>query len=685
MAVAIFATAISAPAQEFERMTPELLWELDRVSSPSLNPAGTHLLYHVRSYELAENRGTTQVFVRELETSQVRQLTASGSNFNGAWSPDGTQVAFLSTRSGSAQIHVMDLDGGEARQVTDHGGGVSNMAWSPDGKHFSFTCEVQFERPAEDLMADLPFAEARIYDDLMVRHWDSWNEHSFSHLFVVSSEGGEARDLMEGLRIDTPLKPFGGGEQITWVPDSSGLVLTAKAVNEPQRSTNSELWFLPLESSALVNLTAGMDGYDIEPQFSPDGTMLAWVSMERDGYESDQNRLFVMDWDSRTKRRVDDWDLTVAEFTWSPDGRWIYLAADTQGTHQIFRVPSVGGTPKPVTSGRSHFSSPVLTNDGSSMFALRMSTERPYEIVEIPIVEDRAAYPETGVVVQGGALRQITNVNGEHYANLRLPTVEQEFFEATDGEQIHCWVIYPPDFDPSKKYPMLTYCQGGPQSQVGQWFSFRWNFHLMAAQGYIVLAINRRGLPGFGTEWNEQISGDWGGQAMQDYLSATDAMFEKPFVDRQRTGAIGASFGGYSTYWLMGHDQEDRFCTMISHCGVFNLESMYLSTEELFFVNWDMGGPFWASPELKELYDRFSPHRYVENWDTPLLVIHGQKDFRVPLEQGLGAFTAAQEMGVPSRFVYFPEESHWVLSPQNGVLWHRLFFDWLDRYCKPGE
>ena len=339
--------------------------------------------------------------------------------------------------------------------------------------------------------------------------------------------------------------------------------------------------------------------------------MLAWASMERDGYESDQNRLFVMDWATRTRKRVDDWDLTVGEFTWSPDGRWFYLAADTQGTHQIFRVPSVGGTPKPVTGGRSHFSSPVLTNDGSSMFALRMSTERPYEIVEIPIIENRAAYPETGVVVQE-TVRQITNVNGAHYANLRLPTVEQEFFEATDGAQIHCWVIYPPDFDPAKKYPMLTYCQGGPQSQVGQWFSFRWNFHLMAAQGYIVLAINRRGLPGFGTAWNEQISGDWGGQAMQDYLSATDAMFEKPFVDRDRTGAIGASFGGYSTYWLMGHDQDDRFCAMISHCGVFNLESMYLSTEELFLSQLGHGRPFWASPELKELYDRFSPHRYVQ-------------------------------------------------------------------------
>src|SRR5690606_24693455 len=279
----------------------------------------------------------------------------------------------------------------------------------------------------------------------------------------------------------------------------------------------------------------------------------------------------------------------------------------------------------------------------------------------------------------------VSDVNGEIFARLELPSVEERWFEATDGERIHAWVVYPPDFDPARRYPMLTYCQGGPQSQVGQWFSFRWNFHLMAAQGYIVLAVNRRGLPGFGTAWNEQISRDWGGQAMQDLLSATDAMFREPFVDREHTAAVGASFGGYTVYWLMGHDQEDRFCTMVAHCGVFNLESMYLSTEELFFVNWDLGGPYWVTPEVQRDYERFSPPRSVGEWDTPLLVIHGQRDFRVPVEQGIQAFTAAQLRGVPSRLLYFPEESHWVLGPQNGVLWHRVFFEWLDRFCKPRD
>jgi dipeptidyl aminopeptidase/acylaminoacyl peptidase len=278
------------------------------------------------------------------------------------------------------------------------------------------------------------------------------------------------------------------------------------------------------------------------------------------------------------------------------------------------------------------------------------------------------------------AVRMVTDVNADHYADLALPRVEERWVEATDGKKIHCWVIYPPDFDPEKKYPLLTYCQGGPQGQIGQWFSYRWNFHLMAAQGYVVVAPNRRGLPGFGREWNDQISTDWGGQAMKDILSATDSMLAEPYVDEERVGAVGASFGGYTVYWLMGNGGE-RFSAMIAHCGVFNLESMYGSTEELFFVNHDLGGPYWKSQSIQDEYDRFSPHNYVGKWKTPLLVVHGQKDFRVPVTQGMEAFTAAQVQGVPSRFLYFPEEGHWVLSPQNGVLWHRVFFGWLAEHC----
>ena len=395
--------------------------------------------------------------------------------------------------------------------------------------------------------------------------------------------------------------------------------------------------------------------------------------MERNGYESDQNRLFVRAWPPGADPvRVDRWDGTVGSFSWLPDSSGFLVEADWRGTHQVFRLPLEGdGVPAAVTSGRWHFASAVPLPDGSGFVALRQQSERPHELVEVPL---------SGEPVEG-ELR--TDVNGAVYADLELPSVEERWFDATDGEKVHAWVIKPPGFDPQKRYPMLLYCQGGPQSQVGQWFSYRWNFHLMAARGYVVLAVNRRGLPGFGTAWNEAISRDWGGQAMQDLLAATDAMIAEPWIDPRRVGAVGASYGGYTVYWLMGHDQPDRFAAMVAHCGVFNLESMYLSTEELFFANWDLGGPYWGDDRTRADYERFSPHRFVQDWDTPLLVIHGQQDFRVPLEQGLQAFTGAQVRGVPSRFVYFPGESHWVLSPQNGVLWQRLFFDWLDRHLAP--
>lgn len=666
------ATALVGQGSATDRMSPELLWKLNRVGDPQLSPDGKKLLYHVRNYDLAANRGVTQIWLHDLATGESKAFTSTGSNSSGRWSADGSEIAFVSNRSGSAQIHRISIHGGEAQQVTDHPGGVSNMAWSPDNAHFSFTAAVQLDEQLADRHPDLPQAEAMVYDDLLVRHWDSWKDGTYSHLFVVPATGGPARDLMGDERVDTPLKPFGGGEQIVWTPDSKRLLYVAKRVDAPESTTNSDIYTVAIDGGPHHNLTAGMPGYEINPQFSPDGREFSFESMARDGYESDRNRVFVRNLETDRLREVTaGWDLTCAEHVWSSDSRQIYIVADTQGTRQVFRVDAAGGArPREVTSGRWHFGHPIPAPDDATLYALRQHTERPYEIVRID-------------ARKGGAGEPITDHNGAFYAGLQLPKVEERRFEATDGKSIHSWVIYPPGFDPAKKYPMLTYCQGGPQSQVGQWFSYRWNFHLMAAQGYIVLAVNRRGLPGFGTEWNEQISRDWGGQAMQDLLTATDAMQEQPFVDRERTAAIGASFGGYTVYWLMGHDQADRFCTMIAHCGVFNLRSMYLSTEELFFVNWDLGASFWDNPDVKRDYERFSPHEYIQNWDTPLLVIHGQRDYRVPLEQGLQAFTAAQERGLRSRFLYFPTESHWVLAPQNGVVWHREFFRWLDEFCKP--
>lgn len=662
------------PAQE--RLTPELLWELRRVSDPQPSPDGKWVLYAVRTHDLQANSGRSQIYVMEIATRQSQKLTEAGSNWSARWAPDGAQrIAFVSTRSGSPQIHTMDLETRAVRQITSHTGGVANISWSPDGRHFAFTAEVQLGQTMKQRHPDLPLAKARIYDDLMVRHWDTWKEGSYSHLFVIPTKGGEARDLMQGMKVDTPLKPFGGGEQIDWSPDGKELCYTAKVVAAPEESTDSSLFTVPVGGGAHKNLTPGRPGYDTEPRYSPDGKYIAFASMTRAGFEADKNRLMLLD---RQTGKIRDLtaaaDLSVHEHIWAATG--LFFTADIQGTRQICHVDLEGGVVQ-YTKGRYHFGSPRPHPSGG-VVSTRMQMERPNEIVRV------FTGSVTGELLNapsyGGWM--LTDENGAHFHSLDLPTTKARSFTATDNKQIHSWVIYPPGFDPKKKYPMLLYCQGGPQSQVGQWFSYRWNFHLMAAQGYVVLAVNRRGLPGFGQDWNDQISRDWGGQCMQDLLTATDVMRKEPYIDADRVGAVGASFGGYTVYWLMGNDKQDRFKAMIAHCGVFHLESMYLSTEELFFVNWDLGGPYWRSPEVGADYRRFSPHSFIGNWKCPLLVIHGQKDYRVPLEQGLQAFTAAQVQGVPSRFLYFPEENHWVLSPQNGVLWQREFFRWLKEHLR---
>ncbi|MEM7203598.1 MAG: prolyl oligopeptidase family serine peptidase [Planctomycetota bacterium] len=669
-AIALFAV----PGLAQDRLSPELLWELRRVSGPQPSPDGRHLLYGVRTYDLEANRGTSHLWLQDLQNGERRALTSAGSNFNARWSSDGRTIAFLSTRDGAPQIYTIRVDGGEAQQVTDVEGGVSNMAWSPTGTHFSFTAAVKLDQTVHDLHPDLPKAEAKLYDTAMFRHWDEWKDGTYSHLFVVAAEGGEPRDLMAGERFDTPVKPFGGGEQIAWSPDGKELCYTAKKIGVPiewAQSTDNDLYAVSVDGGAARNLTEGMEGYDQEPVYSPDGRWIAFHSMARAGFESDRNRIMLLDRQKGGIRELTtDFDQSTHSATWAPDSESLYFTSDIDGTTQIYRLGLGGGAPMAISAGRFQFAAPSPGPTGQWLYCLRQSTERPFEVVRLAT---------GGAAGQGEAL---TDENGGMFAKLELPRVESREFATTDGAKVHAWVVYPPNFDPNKKWPMLLYCQGGPQSQVGQWFSYRWNFHLMAAQGYVVLAPNRRGLPGFGQAWNDQISRDWGGQAMDDLLACTDAMRQESFIDRERVAAIGASFGGYSVYWLMGHDQENRFCAMLAHCGVFNLESMYLSTEELFFVNWDLGGPYWEVPDD---YQRFSPHLFAKEWDTPLFVIHGEKDFRVPVAQGIQAFNLAQVQGVPSRFLYFPEEGHWVLSPQNGVVWHREFFRFLGEWCKPGD
>ncbi len=443
-----------------------------------------------------------------------------------------------------------------------------------------------------------------------------------------------------------------------------------KNVKDWAESTNSDVYLVDADGKTPArNISAENLGYDNDPIYSPDGNYLAYHSMQRPGFEADRNRIMIFNRKTGELRELTKGlDQNANHAVWLPDSSGLVFASESKGTNQLFKIETENATLTQITDGWFNWDVVAPLPD-NSLLVTRTSMLRPAELFQLSIA--------------AGASQALTGINDEIYADLELPTIEERFVTATDGAKIQCWVIKPPGFDeqPERKWPMLTYCQGGPQGQIGQWFSYRWNFHLMAAQGYVVLAPNRRGLPGFGRKWNDDISGDWGGQAMQDLLSATDDMIAEPYIDDQHVAAVGASFGGYSVYWLMGN-HVDRFCAMIAHCGVFNLESMYGSTEELFFVNWDLGGPYWKSEEIFADYQKFSPHRFVGNWETPLLVVHGQKDFRVPVTQGMEAFTAAQVQGVPSRFLYFPEEGHWVQKPQNSVLWQRVFFDWLDRFCK---
>jgi dipeptidyl aminopeptidase/acylaminoacyl peptidase len=666
-----------------ERLTPERLWDLARLGSACLSPAGDLVIYAVRRYDLTENRGRSELRVVTLPAQQDRVLLdnlRSADDLQLAITPQGPRVLFVGVPGGDEfqdaqpQVWSVDLQGGAPLQVTSVEAGVTHLKVSPTGTHLALTAEVKLDPTVTELYPDLPKADARIIDGLMYRHWDAWHDYAFSHLHVAplqeDGRAGAAIDLMAGLRADCPLPPFGGAEQFNWSPDGRELAFTTKVVNNPAESTDSGIFVVAADGQGRPEcITAGMPGADTEPVYAPNGQYLAFHSMERAGFEADKNRLLVFDRARRTLRDLTaQLDQTTQQVTWMPDAQSLVFKSEHRGCDQLFRVTLDTAEVTQISRGAFDWSLRGVLPDGATLLVDSQTMLRPVELALLSVSDATA--------------RPLTQLNDARLGQLDQPRVTERWVPATDGKQIHCWVIYPPDFDPQRKWPLITYCQGGPQGQVGQWFSYRWNFHLMAAHGYVVVAPNRRGLPGFGRAWNDQISGDWGGQAMQDLLSATDAMMVEPYIDARRMAAVGASYGGYSVYWLMGNHQ-DRFCCMISHAGVFNLESMFGATEELWFPTWDLGGPYWLSPSVAKSYERFSPHRYVRQWRTPLLVVHGEKDYRVPVTQGMEAFTAAQLNGVPSRFLYFPTESHWVQGPQNGVLWHRVFFEWLDRYCKP--
>ncbi|TLX71175.1 S9 family peptidase [Labilibacter sediminis] len=655
-------------------LTPETLWSFGRVGNVSVSPNGETVLFTVAYTKIEENKTYSDIYTMPVAGGEFTQITSTGENeFEVNWRPDGIKITYLSSISGDVQLWEMNTDGSQKQQVTHIKGGIEGYKYAPPMNKIAFSKSVKLDKTVQDLYPDLKFANARIEDDLMYRHWDRWVDYTYSHIFYINYANGkttgQATDIMTGERFHSPLKPFGGMEQITFSPDGKQIAYTCKKKTgkESAFSTNSDIYLYDIASKETKNLTEGMMGYDIDPVFSPDGTQLAWQSMERDGYESDKNRLFIMDISSKNKRDyTSKFDQNVHSLAWSNDNQKIYFTSEHKGSKEIYSLNLGNNNITQITDGIHNYNSVTVPNN--ALIATQTSMKHPTEIIRVN--------------TKNGHGTNISKVNEPLLNQIKMGEVEKRWIKTTDNKEMLVWVIYPPNFDKNKKYPVLLYCQGGPQSMVSQFWSVRWNFQMMAARDYIVVAPNRRGLPGFGQEWNEQISGDYGGQNMKDYLSAIDAIAQEPFVDETKLGAVGASYGGYSVYWLAGNHNK-RFKAFISHCGIFNFDQMYSTTEESFFVNWDLKGNYWDKDNATAMRSYAnSPHNFVKNWDTPMLVIHGAKDFRIPYTQGMGAFNVAKMRGIPARFLYFPEENHWVLSCHNGILWQREFFRWLDTYLK---
>ncbi len=651
-------------------MTPERLWEFGRMGDVQLSPDGTQLLFGVTYFDIEENKGTRNLYILPAAGGDPVNITHSETSESAArWRPDGKRIGFLKAVDGASQLFEMDPDGSNIKQLTSIDGGITRFDYAPDMAHIYYTKRVKIDPVVKDMHPDLNKANAYIADDLMYRHWDRWHDGKYSHVFIAAYEDGtvhEGTDIMKEEPWDSPLPPFGGSAQITWTPDGKKLAYTCKKLIgiDWTTSTNSDIYLYDLETGETINLTPFNEGYDKHPVFSPDGRYMAWESMATPGFEADKSRIMIMDLETGDYRDYSEgFDQSSSSFAWSADGGKLYFVSGIHATYQLYSLDIATGEITQVTEGHHNYQSVIV--DGDKLYAEKMSMSLPTEIFKVD--------------VNSGEQQQLSFINQELLEQTAMGRVEERWIKTTDDKEMLVWVIYPPNFDPDKKYPALLYCGGGPQSAVSQFFSFRWNFQIMASNDYIIVAPNRRGLPTFGQEWNDQISLDYGGQNMKDYLSAIDAVKEEPFVDENRLGAIGASYGGYSVFWLAGN-HDNRFSAFISHCGLFNLESWYATTEEMFFANHDIGGAFWETPRPHS-YD-FSPHLHVHKWNTPMMVIHGAKDYRVPYGEGLQAFNAAQLQGVPSRLLFFPDENHWVLSAQNGILWQREFFKWLDKWLK---
>ena len=663
---------LPASAHEGQHMTPEMMLSLARVGASSLSPDGKTIVYSVGFPNIKENKIRTELFSIASNGTGRRQLTKGIAGLHGArWIQQGRRISYISSESGEPQVWTMAPDGTDRKQVTRIEGGLSDYLFSPDETKLAYIKEITFGKSTKEVYPDLPKATGRIVTDLMYKHWDEWVE-TIPHIFIASV-GNEpitsGKDILEGEPYEAPTKPFGGSEELSWSPDGKTLAYSSRKKTglEYSLSTNTDTYLYDLASGMTRNITEGNGGYDTHPRFSPDGTKISWISMERDGYEADLKRLFIQELKTGKKTFLTDgFEYDVDETVWSPDSKSIFFLATKHAEAQLWELALKGRKIRQITTGMHDYTS--LDLQAGRLLAGRQSYTLPTDLYLVD--------PKTG------RADQLTHENKETLDRLSPISVEKRWVKTTDGGNMLVWVILPPNFDKTKKYPALLFCQGGPQSAVSQFFSYRWNMRLMAEQGYIVIAPNRHGVPSFGKAWNEQISGDYSGQNIQDYLTAVDEVKKEPWVDADRLGCVGASYGGYSVFYLAGVHQK-RFKAFIAHAGIFNLEMQYMTTEEMWFANWDMGGAPWEKDNaVAQRTFANSPHKLVGNWDTPILVIHGERDYRILAGQGMAAFNAAKLRGIPAELLIYPDENHWILRPQNALLWQRTYFDWLDKYLK---
>ena len=689
-------------------MTPEALWAMGRIGSVEASPDGKRIVYQVGYYSVKQNKGHQVLCVMNSDGTDKRQLTTSSKSETDPTWLDAETIAFIS----GGEIWSMKADGSERKQLSKTDGNVEGFKFSPDRTKVIILKSIPFHDIIQKNPDDLPKATGRRVTDLMYRHWDHYVE-TIQHPFVCSVSGytvaADMTDILEGEPYECPMEPFGGIEQLAWSPDSKSIAYTCRKKTglEYSISTDSDIFLYNIGTRETKNLCKPADyvapqvnptitlatqavnakenlknnvGYDQNPQFSPDGKQIAWLSMERDGYEADLNRLCICDLATGEKRYI-DWKSDVEAFCWAPASVKKVKATDPQfyflsvwhGCCNMYSINRQDEVTQ-LTETWDDWTSLQMANNGQQILATRQSLSAPTDIYMVtPAVKKVPT-----------KIEQISFENKHILDQLTFGKMQQRWVKTTDGKEMLVWIMLPANYEEGKKYPTLLFCEGGPQSPVSQFWSYRWNFQMMAANGYVIIAPNRHGLPGFGQEWKEEISGDWTGQCMDDYLSAIDdAAKNLPFVDKDRLGAVGASFGGFSVYYLAGI-HEKRFKAFIAHDGAFNLAAMYLETEENWFSNWEYDEAYWHRPQMPRAKKTYhdSPHKMVEKWDTPILCIHGEKDYRINYTQGMAAFNAARMKGIPAEFLVFPDENHWVLKPQNGILWQRTFFNWLDRWLK---